>query len=253
MTSLSAITSVLVTTAATSLLMASSFRSVGVEAFGETFLDGPITSVPVSWEFLLEDPGGNLGGGDDDGIGNSTLVEATSLWLAITWSVESTGWTGFGLSGSIPGVMADSDMAIFEAADGGTLSDYHTVASANRKPREDSCSHWELVGFSLPNPPETSTMTVTIRRLVDTLDPQDWVATTDGPIGMITAWGDQPTFAYHGSDNASGSADLFENVREDFEVVGGGGQATDEEPFGTTPDECFFVDSMSMEMTFAGL
>jgi Copper type II ascorbate-dependent monooxygenase, C-terminal domain/DOMON domain/Copper type II ascorbate-dependent monooxygenase, N-terminal domain len=145
----------------------------------------------------------------------------TGTGAAIHWSivgkeirlgvaVRATGWAAFGFSEN--GGMRGADIVIYNAkAD--QIMDAHVLEDL--LPLEDVCQDWKLKKSQSQN----GFLIFEASRLLDTGDKQDRPLLNDTttksdtgtpPNRIIAAWGDQPSYAYHGPNRARGSVRFFE-------------------------------------------
>lgn len=126
--------------------------------------------------------------------------------LELAVAVKASGWIGFGLSRN--GGMTGADLFIVESKNLSAIGDYHTLDV--RYPQLDECQNWVLTDAQV----ESGFFLVQVRRKLDTGDTQDLPIIADGettvPVSrVISAWGDESTFSYHGNNRARGALRWF--------------------------------------------
>lgn len=142
--------------------------------------------------------------------------------VAVHWKIEdedtlhlgvavknTTGWLAFGIAenGGMPG----SDIVIFET-DTNDITDTYAIAYAT--PTVDCIQSWNLVNYLVDDLDEMILFEVT--RPLDTNDPQDRKIVNDSldfqqAHRVIVAWGDTPTYMYHGENRAKGTIRFFQS------------------------------------------
>jgi dopamine beta-monooxygenase len=131
--------------------------------------------------------------------------ENTMLQLALV--TRATGWMGFGLSEN--GGMRGADMMVFDAAHPDRLIDAHFMDDIFT-PAIDTCHNWECLWSQTSD----GFLIVEAQRLFDTFDAQDRAIYYDAdlptpPHLIISAWGETPSWEYHGPKNRAKGAVRF--------------------------------------------
>ena len=146
---------------------------------------------------------------------NDTTNTVSEPFIRIAVAAQAKGWVGFGFAEN--GGMRGSDMVLFRAASPNNITDAHVMTAL--QPIVDECQSWTLEysqthgGF----------LVFEATRLLDTDDPQDRKLADDSdpllrPHLLISAWGDDPTWTYHGMNRAKSSARLFGDGTDELEV-----------------------------------
>ena len=130
-------------------------------------------------------------------------------------AVRATGWAAFGISEN--GGMRGADMLIFNAEDEELVDAY---VLDDLFPLVDACQSWTLRNAQVDN----GFLIFEASRLLNTGDTQDKPLFDDSSIlipanRIIAAWGDQPSYAYHGPNRARGSIRFFGNAVGDASEI----------------------------------
>jgi hypothetical protein len=106
--------------------------------------------------------------------------------------------------------MTGSDMMIYEVANPEVVLDAYVTSE--RHPFPDDCQQdWNLVGATIEN----GTMIVEVTRKLVTGETQDLAILDDSSLGfpvhrIISAWGDEEAYTYHGMNRARGTIRWFD-------------------------------------------
>jgi hypothetical protein len=182
------------------LLLASSNRVLAQDAFNgaddATYVDW-LEAADYSRHIFLPGPT------PEDGAAIHWSITTDQIKLAV--AVRATGWSAFGISEN--GGMRGADMIIFQA-DGEELIDAHVLQELFPVP--DACQSWTLRN-SVAN---EGFLIFEASRYLDTGDSQDRALFDDSSLlvaanRVVAAWGDTPTYSYHGPNRARGSLRFF--------------------------------------------
>ena len=191
-------------TAVTASFNASAFFPSDSDAYAELVASVLGDQYP-SAAFVPSSANPNVGVALQWRIDNAEDLQEATLQLAVT--VQATGWVGFGLS--VNGGMTGADMVIVEAKNPTVARD--SYVTAERYPQEDDCQDWTLVKTTVQDP----FFLVQLSRKLDTGDDaHDLIIRNDSYVSVpvsrvIAAWGNDESFAYHGSNNARGALRWF--------------------------------------------
>jgi hypothetical protein len=181
----------------------------------------PGEGAAVFWEFV------------DDAVDAAANVTSNTTVFAADWKIQmaiavpATGWVSLGFT--LTGMMADSDVFVFDSAAPDTVTDYNIPATSPRSPMMDTCQNWELLDVRID---EVWTI-VEVSRSLDTLDTQDLVIGASETVTLIAAWGDFG-FGYHGPNKGIQTVSLFgEPTADMFETP-----FVQTTSFGSVPVEC---------------
>jgi DOMON domain len=156
-----------------------------------------------------------LSSGSDESLGVAVHyhLDVESKFLHLALAARAEGWFSFGHSEN--GGMLGSDILIYEAKNPDKVLDAYILDS--RQPILDDCpSHWILKSAKVAAF-EDGFLMIEVSRAFDTGDMQDHriFNDTDGMVAphlLIAAWGDEPSYGYHGLVNrARGSIRWFDD------------------------------------------
>ncbi|KAL3909448.1 MAG: hypothetical protein SGARI_002589 [Bacillariaceae sp.] len=161
----------------------------------------------VFWEFVEEvaDADTNVTTSSNATIANST-VDGGGMTIQMAVAVPATGWVALGFT--LTGVMADSDIFVYDLTAPDVVADYYISATSPRTPMGDACQNWELLDVTI----DGSWTIVEVSRSLDTLDTQDLVVGASNTAMLISAWDDFTNFGYHGPNKGVQSVSLFGNA-----------------------------------------
>ena len=172
------------------------------DAFVQSGIPGE--GAAIFWEFVddTDDVASNATNATASDATNATdAVGDMKIQMAV--AVPATGWVAAGFT--LSGMMADSDIFVYDLTSPDDVTDYYIAASLPRSPMMDTCQSWELLDVTI----DGMWTIVEVSRSLDTLDTQDLVVGASITTTLISAWNDFTSFGYHGANKGVQSVSLF--------------------------------------------
>jgi DOMON domain len=141
------------------------------------------------------------------GVAVHYRLDAEKNFLHLALAARAHGWLSFGLSEN--GGMSGSDLLIYEAANSDVVIDAYVLEE--RQPIVDDCASNWILQSSKQEAFDDGFIMIEVSRALDTGDLQDHRVFNDtefviAPHRVIAAWGDEPTYGYHGLVNRARSS-----------------------------------------------
>jgi DOMON domain len=156
-----------------------------------------------------------LGSDSDESLGVAVhyRLDSDENMIHLALAARASGWFGFGLSEN--GGMSGSDIFIFEAKNPDKVMDAYILD--NRQPIPDDCASNWILKSAKEEAFDDGFLMIEVSRALDTGDLQDHRVYNDSdtiiaPHRLIAAWGEEPSYGYHGLVNrARGAVRWFDD------------------------------------------